>query len=55
MYRSLAVTNPRISADQPSLARGVARSSDRETKLRKIKLRKIKERDEAGYVCLLDN
>jgi hypothetical protein len=50
MYRSLAVTNPRISADQPSLARGVARSSDRETKLRKIK-----ERDEAGYVCLLDN
>jgi hypothetical protein len=49
MYWSLAVPNPRISADQPSLARGVARSSDREDQ------QKITEDDEAGDVCLLDN
>ncbi len=35
MYRSLAVPNPRISADQPSLARDAARSSDREDRVRR--------------------
>ena len=50
MYRSLAVSNPRISADQPSLARGVARSSDRE-----VRCEEITEYGEAGDVCLLDD
>ena len=50
MYRSLAVPNPRISADQPSLARGVARSSDREDRGQEIT-----KDGEAGDVCLLDD
>jgi hypothetical protein len=50
MYWSLAVPNPRISADQPSLARGVARSSDREDRCEENT-----EYGEAGDVCLLDD
>lgn len=50
MYWSLAVPNPRISADQPSLARGVARPSDR-----KLRCEALTEYGEAGHVCLLDD
>jgi hypothetical protein len=50
MYWSLAVPNPRISADRPSLARGVARSSDRAGSAQEIT-----EDGEAGDVCLLDD
>ena len=43
MYRSLAVPNPRISADQPSLARGVARSSDREDSGQRITEKTVRQ------------